>query len=44
MKFRDFDKYDVFEDGRIFSYSRNKFLKPQTDKYGYQRVWLTDNE
>lgn len=42
--FRDFNKYEVYSDGRIWSYSRNKFLKPQLDKDGYQRVWLTDNE
>lgn len=44
MKFRNFDKYEVYEDGRIWSYKRNKFLKPQTEKNGYQRVLLTDNE
>ena len=44
MKFRNFDKYEVFEDGRIFSYKSNKFLKPSTDKDGYKRVQLSDNE
>ena len=44
MKFRNYTKYEVFEDGRIYSYSRNKFLKPVTTKDGYQRVGLTDNE
>lgn len=44
MKFRDYTKYDVFEDGRIWSYSRNKFLKPHTLPNGYQQVYLTDNE
>lgn len=43
-KFRDFEKYEVFEDGRIWSYKSKKFLKPITNKNGYQRVWLTDNE
>ena len=43
-KFRDFEKYEVFEDGRIWSYKYKKFLKPTTMKNGYQRVWLTDNE
>ena len=43
-KFRNFEKYEVFEDGRIWSYSRKKFLKPKTDKGGYQIVGLTDNE
>lgn len=42
--FRDFTKYEVYEDGRIWSYSHKKFLKPFTDKEGYQRVGLTDND
>ena len=44
MKFRDFTKYDVFEDGRIWSYKYKKFLKPSTVKGGYQVVCLVDNE
>lgn len=44
MTFRDFTKYEVYEDGRIWSYSRNKWLKPWTNKDGYQQVRLTDNE
>ena len=43
MMFRDFNKYEVYEDGRIWSYSHNKWLKPGTNKYGYQQVCLTDN-
>lgn len=43
-KFRNFEKYDVYEDGRIWSYSHKKFLKPITKKNGYQQVALTDNE
>lgn len=42
--FRNYSKYEVFEDGRIWSYKTNKFLKPQTDKGGYQQVNLSDNE
>ena len=42
--FRDFKNYEVFEDGKIWSYKTNKFLKPYTEKNGYQRVWLSDNE
>ena len=41
--FRDYSKYEVFEDGRIYSYSHKKFLKPKTEKNGYQRVCLVDN-
>ena len=44
MKFRDFTKYEVFEDGRIWSYSHNKWLKPLTNPSGYQSVMLSDNE
>ena len=43
-KFRNFEKYEVYPDGKIWSYSRNKWLKPITDKDGYQVVCLTDNE
>lgn len=43
-KFRDFDKYEIYEDGRIWSYKTNRFLKPGTDKNGYQQVLLSDNE
>ena len=42
-KFRDFEKYEVFEDGRIWSYKSNKFLKPYTNKKGYQQIQLSDN-
>lgn len=42
--FRDFTKYEVYEDGKIWSYKANKFLKPIIDKDGYQRVMLSDNE
>ena len=44
MKFRDYSNYEVFEDGRIWSYISKKFLKPQTRKDGYQIVSLNDNE
>ena len=40
----NFEKYEVYEDGRIWSYKTNKWLKPQTKKDGYQRVCLSDNE
>ena len=42
--FKNFTKYEVYEDGRIWSYSRKKFLKPHTTKDGYQQVRLSDNE
>lgn len=43
-KFRNFEKYEVFDDGRIWSYKSNKWLKPTTMKNGYQQVALSDNE
>ena len=43
-KFRDYEKYEVYEDGRIWSYYTKKFLKPVTTKKGYQQVCLVDNE
>lgn len=43
-KFRDYKNYEIYSDGRIWSKSRNKFLKPQTTKDGYQQVNLIDNE
>lgn len=42
--FKDFTKYEIYEDGRIWSYSRKKFLKPTTTENGYQQVMLSDNE
>ena len=42
--FRNYSNYEVFEDGRIYSYKSKKFLKPATRKDGYQIVSLTDNE
>lgn len=43
-KFRNYDNYEIYEDGRIWSYRKNKFLKPKTNKNGYQVVLLYDNE
>ena len=43
-KFRDFEKYEVFENGHIWSYKTKRFLKPTTMKNGYQLVHLSDNE
>lgn len=43
-KFRDYDNYEIYADGRIWSYYTNKFLKPSIDKDGYKVVTLVDNE
>lgn len=42
--FRDYTKYEIFVDGRIWSKKSKKFLKPQTTRNGYQKVCLFDNE
>jgi antitoxin component YwqK of YwqJK toxin-antitoxin module len=42
--FKDFTKYEVYDDGRIWSYKSNKFLKPATQSNGYQTVSLSDND
>ena len=42
--FRNYSNYEIFEDGRIWSYWTNKFLKPGTNQYGYKQVCLVDNE
>ena len=42
--YKDFTKYEVYADGKIWSYKRNKFLKPATTKDGYQIVVLFNNE
>lgn len=36
----DFDSYVIFEDGRIFSKHRNRFINGTTNKDGYVRVCL----
>lgn len=42
--FKNYSNYEVYIDGKIWSYSRNKFLKPVTNHNGYQVVGLTDDE
>ena len=42
--FKDYTKYEVYADGRIWSYKTKRFLKPFTRKDGYQQVSLVDNE
>lgn len=42
--FKDYTKYEVYPDGKIWSYSQKKWLKPMTKKDGYQQVCLVDNE
>lgn len=42
--FKNYSKYEVFDDGRIWSYKTKRFLKPSTNNLGYQVVTLSDNE
>lgn len=42
--FRDYTNYEIYEDGRIWSYKTKRFLKPATNQYGYQVVNLYDNK
>lgn len=42
--FKNYTNYEVFDDGRIWSYKTKRFLKPSTNNLGYQVVSLSDNE
>lgn len=42
--FKDFTKYEIFDDGRIWSYSHNKWLKPNLRPDGYLSITLSDND
>ena len=42
--FRDYKKYEVYPDGRIWSYVRNKWLKSSPDSKGYLQIYLSDND
>lgn len=43
MKIKDFEDYEVFEDGRVYSCKSNKFLIPQNNGNGYLKVNLYKN-
>ena len=36
MNFKSFYNYDVYEDGRIYSHYRNRFLEVKPDNFGYK--------
>jgi len=40
MEVKDFPNYLIYEDGRVFSKKRNRFLKPRDDGHGYNKVIL----
>ena len=39
-----FDKYIIYSDGRIWSITRNKFLKPSIHHTGYTRVCINKKD
>ena len=43
MELIDYPNYLIYEDGKVFSEKRNKFLKPYIDGYGYYRLCLCKN-
>ena len=42
--FRDFNKYEIYDDGSIWSYARNKWRKPFKKPDGYWNIVLRDND
>lgn len=42
--FKNYSNYEVYSDGKIWSYKTKRFLKQATNKGGYQVVALYDNE
>lgn len=40
MFIMEFDNYDIFEDGRVFSHKTQKYLRPQNNGNGYLKVYL----
>lgn len=42
--FRDYKDYDFTYDGRVWSFKRNKWMKPRVDKDGYYQIGLYNNE
>jgi hypothetical protein len=41
MEVIGFENYKIYEDGRVFSKIKNRFLKPQKNKDGYVFIGLT---
>jgi len=44
MQYKDFDQYEIYDDGRIFSRTTNKFLKLKKARHGYIQTTLTKNK
>lgn len=43
-QFRDYTNYEIFEDGRIWSYTTNKWLKPRLHESGYFNIGLSNGK
>lgn len=44
MSYKQYERYRVYDDGRVYSEISNKFLKPDIDSMGYEQVTLaTEN-
>lgn len=41
--YKNYSKYEVFDDGRVYSYKSRKFLKPRKNNNGYYLFTLYDN-
>ena len=41
-RIKDYPEYDVYDDGRVYSHKRNKFLNPCKNSSGYDTVNLYD--
>ena len=44
MEIKDYPNYLIYEDGRVYSNNRKRFLKPQEKKDGYLRFGLSKND
>jgi len=40
MEVKDYENYLIYDDGRVYSKYKNRFLKPALDNYGYYKVHL----
>jgi len=44
MRYAKFDRYRIYEDGRVYSEISGKFMKPDIDQGGYEQVTLTTEQ
>ena len=43
MEIQDYPDYLIYDDGRVYNKKYNKFLKPQKNEKGYERINLCKN-